>query len=136
MWLKSHTVRHASRRYDWDLRRLGLVIEANTALEVAQLGSIEAVNERRICAAATFLCTGPNQQYDDAEDCASFLRGLPVGTWDSAYQDNLTCRTLHTLLVPLRPAVHCAHIGKTGGGKCVAHPPSDLFNQDFSTCSA
>jgi hypothetical protein len=50
MWLKSHTVRHASRRYDWDLRRLGLVIEANTAPEVAarqhrsRQRSIEAVN--------------------------------------------------------------------------------------------
>jgi hypothetical protein len=115
---------------------LGLVIEANTALEVAQLGSIEAVYEARtqgICGAAAFFCTGPNQQYDDPVDCVNFLRSLPVGTWDSADQDNITCCTLHTLLVPLRPAVHCSHIGKTGGGKCVPHPPNGLFNEDFST---
>jgi hypothetical protein len=116
------------------------VIAAGTALEVAAAnGNVTAVIEGRIagvCAAAAFLCTGPNQQYVDVDDCANFLRGLPVGTWDEADQDNLTCRTLHTLLVPLRPAVHCAHIGKTGGGKCVPHPPNDLFNQGFSSCSA
>jgi hypothetical protein len=38
---------HAPCRYEWDLRHLDLVIEANNALEVAALGSIEAVNKRR-----------------------------------------------------------------------------------------
>lgn len=88
-----------------------------------------------ICQAAAFFCTGPNEQYNDLAECVDFLRSLPVGDWDAADQDNLTCRTLHTLLVPLRPAVHCPHIGRTGGGKCVPHPPNALFNEDFSTCS-
>ena len=51
-------------------------------------------------------------------DCASFLQEVPLG---EAYQlgfNTLACRSLHTHMLPLRPAVHCPHIGPTGGDAC------------------
>ena len=30
--------------------------------------------------------------------------------------NTLACRSLHIHMLPLRPSVHCPHIGKTGGG--------------------
>ncbi|KAK4688062.1 hypothetical protein P7C73_g2063, partial [Tremellales sp. Uapishka_1] len=35
-------------------------------------------------------------------------------------ENNLLCRALHTPMLPLRPAVHCPHVGPTGGDMCIA----------------
>lgn len=125
-------------RYDWDLRRLGLVVEAAWAPLYQLVGGEAVFNEQLVqltCQASAAFCTGTNSQYNNQADCEKFLRSLPVGNYDSADQDNLICRSLHAALVPLRPAVHCAHIGPSGGGKCVPHPPNSLFTDDFSVCS-
>ncbi|WIA08640.1 hypothetical protein OEZ85_008068 [Tetradesmus obliquus] len=106
--------------YDWDLRRLGLVVEAAWAPLYQLVGGEAVFNEQLVqftCQAAAAFCTGANSQYNNQADCEKFLRSLPVGNYDSADQDNLICRSLHAALVPLRPAVHCAHIGPSGGGK-------------------
>jgi hypothetical protein len=34
-------------------------------------------------------------------------------------EDNLLCRQLHVPMVPLRPEVHCPHIGPSGGDMCI-----------------
>lgn len=34
-------------------------------------------------------------------------------------EDNLVCRHLHVPMLPLRPNVHCPHIGPSGGGMCI-----------------
>jgi hypothetical protein len=125
--------------YDWDLRRIGLVIDYALAPLIQFSGGQAAWNElliQGICQASAALCTGNLQQYANQTNCETFLRALPVGNYDSADQDNLTCRSLHAMLVPLRPAVHCSHIGKTGGGKCVVPPPQPLFTDDFLVCSS
>ena len=33
-------------------------------------------------------------------------------------RNTLTCRMVHQNMVPVRPSVHCSHLGKTGGGYC------------------
>lgn len=33
-------------------------------------------------------------------------------------RNTLLCRMVHQNMVPFRPAVHCPHIGPTGGGYC------------------
>ena len=37
-------------------------------------------------------------------------------------RNTLLCRMVHQNMVPLRPEVHCPHIGPTGGGYCVDYP--------------
>ena len=34
-------------------------------------------------------------------------------------RNTLLCRMVHQNMVPLRPGVHCAHVGPRGGGMCV-----------------
>lgn len=52
-------------------------------------------------------------------------RHLSLYTWIgdadlmlNAGRNTLLCRMVHQNMVPFRPAVHCPHIGPTGGGYC------------------
>lgn len=50
----------------------------------------------------------------------SLVRSFADGSTDNNVGRNtLLCRMIHQNMVPFRPAVHCPHIGKTGGGFCV-----------------
>ena len=74
---------------------------------------------QKVCNASTTYCTGDNQQYDSHDACMTFLRSIPVGAFYRMGEDNLSCRQLHVNMVPLRPSVHCPHIGPTGGDMCI-----------------
>lgn len=67
---------------------------------------------------------------DAMTNCVAFMKSIPYGTWDQAASNTFTCRSLHSLLTPLRP-IHCAHTNYTGGGKCVEHPYSDFFKNEY-----
>ncbi|KAL1413236.1 hypothetical protein Q8F55_000989 [Vanrija albida] len=73
-----------------------------------------------ICGAHEIYCKGDNQQYKSYSDCVSFISKTPLGTFYRMGEDNILCRSLHVPMLPLRPSVHCPHIGPTGGGMCVA----------------
>lgn len=72
-----------------------------------------------ICATAMDSCNGTNTQYESTEQCVAFLTTeVPFG---NAYQlgfDTLLCRMAHQPMVPIRPSVHCSHIGPSGGEYC------------------
>ncbi|KAJ0108897.1 hypothetical protein J7T55_005440 [Diaporthe amygdali] len=74
---------------------------------------------KSICTTAMNSCNGTNTQYDSMDQCVSFLTNdVPFG---SAYQlgfDTLLCRMAHQPMVPIRPSVHCSHIGPSGGDYC------------------
>ncbi|EKG11306.1 hypothetical protein MPH_11571 [Macrophomina phaseolina MS6] len=77
-----------------------------------------------LCPVIQQRCTGPNQQYDDVDDCLDTLRQKPFGTYDEVWGDNIACRTIHAILTQTRPGVHCPHVGRNGGNgpdnyKCV-----------------
>ncbi|WRT64160.1 uncharacterized protein IL334_001089 [Kwoniella shivajii] len=74
----------------------------------------------KVCKTATDFCTGSNQQYTDYDSCMSFLNERDIGEWYRMGEDNLVCRHLHVPMVSLRPSVHCAHIGPTGGDMCIS----------------
>lgn len=64
-------------------------------------------------------CTGADQQYDDPEACRRFLtKEIPFGRPHEMGLDTLLCRMVHYNMVPLRPSVHCPHIGPSGGDMC------------------
>ena len=95
-----------------------------------------------ICTTSQTYCTGPNQQYSSASECLDYLTQnvrfgqayeLGMSTDNESLKTNsqreyadyliagrntLLCRSVHQNMVPLRPEVHCPHIGKTGGGYC------------------
>jgi hypothetical protein len=70
----------------------------------------------------------PNTPY---LNCMTFMHSIPFGSYTRANSNTFTCRSLHALLTPLRPDVHCAHVGFTGGGKCVDFPYESYYD-DFS----
>lgn len=117
--------------YDWTLRRLGWAIE--DIIVPITFATVD-VAYQQICIAINTYCTGENQQYANDEDCVEFMKSIPFGTWDYADQNNFVCRNLHMRLVLHKPDVHCSHVGKTGGMKCVDKDYSDLINQDFVMC--
>lgn len=83
-----------------------------------------------ICQTSAARCTGPNQQYESFEDCVQTLSGKTYGNYDNVWGDNVVCRSIHTLLTATRPDVHCAHIGPSGGGKCIDIPYADKYIND------
>ncbi|ODO08970.1 hypothetical protein L198_00710 [Cryptococcus wingfieldii CBS 7118] len=74
---------------------------------------------QKICSTALSYCNGTNQQYSSFEDCEEQLGGKDLGEWFRAGDDNLVCRNLHVPMVPLRPQVHCEHVGPSGGDMCI-----------------
>jgi len=70
-------------------------------------------------------------EFEDFNDCVSFMNSLRWGTWDRANSDTVTCRLLHTILTAVRPDYHCPHVGKTGGGKCIEFPYEDHYIHDY-----
>ncbi|KAL9053370.1 MAG: hypothetical protein Q9162_004811 [Coniocarpon cinnabarinum] len=72
-----------------------------------------------VCSIATTSCTGANQQYANQQECLDFLtKEVRFGNPWELGMDTLLCRMVHQGMVPLRPEVHCSHVGKSGGGYC------------------
>ncbi|KAL0571009.1 hypothetical protein V5O48_010956 [Marasmius crinis-equi] len=77
-----------------------------------------------ICPTIQKNCQGEYQQYSNVVDCIAQLTLKPFGTFDEVWDDNVVCRIIHLLLTPIRPNVHCPHVGPNGGNgpdnyKCV-----------------
>ncbi|MCJ1458580.1 hypothetical protein MMC28_008953 [Mycoblastus sanguinarius] len=72
-----------------------------------------------ICTTAQTYCNGTNVQYNSTADCMTFLTSeIRFGEAYELGRNTLLCRMVHQNMVPYRPAVHCPHIGPTGGGYC------------------
>ena len=105
-----------------------------------------------ICSTAQKYCVGPDLvQYQNSTQCYSFLtkqtrfgEAYELGTLSSAPiptcisltwvigRNTLLCRMVHQNMVPFRPAVHCPHIGPSGGGYCVDTPSyTDTVEADY-----
>ncbi|KAK6342440.1 hypothetical protein TWF718_007841 [Orbilia javanica] len=57
--------------------------------------------------------------------CFARLSAKKFGTFDKLWADTVTCRIVHLMLAEVDPDDHCAHVGPTGGGKCVEFPYYD-----------
>ncbi|WVQ77240.1 hypothetical protein IAR50_006923 [Cryptococcus sp. DSM 104548] len=85
----------------------------------SQSDILRAYFTQKVCSTAVAYCNGTNQQYDSYQDCETQLGEKDLGEWFRAGDDNLVCRNLHVPMVPLRPSVHCEHVGPTGGDMCI-----------------
>ncbi|KAH0291117.1 hypothetical protein M436DRAFT_85631 [Aureobasidium namibiae CBS 147.97] len=73
-----------------------------------------------ICDTATRFCNGTNLQYESQQACENHLfNQTRFGEGWEWGMDTVSCRMIHQNMVPLRPEVHCPHIGPSGGGMCV-----------------
>ncbi|KAJ7238733.1 hypothetical protein C8J57DRAFT_1452789 [Mycena rebaudengoi] len=85
-----------------------------------------------ICGLQAQTCVGANAVYDSVADCVRTLAAKQFGRSDETWGDNVVCRIVHVLLTKIRPEVHCAHVGPTGGGKCIDVEYNDVyFNDEF-----
>jgi hypothetical protein len=83
----------------------------------------------------TFVFDGPEYfspgfptQTNPMANCVAFINSIPYGSWDQPSSNTLTCRSLHSLLTPLR-SMHCMHVNYDGGGKCVDSKYGDFFDR-------
>jgi hypothetical protein len=107
------------------------ILNLGAAVDVP--ASDQAAVIQGVCSALTVnpgTCNGFHE-YTDFNDCVSFMNSIPYGSWNRANSNTVVCRQLHTLLTPFRPAVHCPHAGKTGGGACIDFPYTDFYQDDF-----
>ena len=75
---------------------------------------------QQICQTALDHCTGSQTQYSSCDECQNFLTNdIRFGVSYELGGNTLLCRNLHAKILPLRPDVHCPHIGPTGGNMCV-----------------
>ena len=76
-----------------------------------------------VCNTAITHCNGTtNTQYDSLPACIALLTDQTKVRFGKSYElgaNTLLCRMVHQNMVPLRPDVHCPHIGPSGGGMCV-----------------
>ncbi|KAF3938897.1 hypothetical protein ABW19_dt0210174 [Dactylella cylindrospora] len=71
------------------------------------------------CNTQALRCVGVNREYDSIEQCIEILSQKPFGSYTNVWSDSVVCRSIHLVLTLTRPDAHCAHVGPTGGMKCV-----------------
>ncbi|KAI9766011.1 MAG: hypothetical protein M1840_007018 [Geoglossum simile] len=108
-------------KYDAWIPNLNAWIESSVGVPISN-PDLQGNTTRGICKSTQRFCVGENTQWKDEEECVTKLSGKPYGTYDEAWGDNIVCRTIHLVLAGVRPKAHCAHVGPTGGGKCVDYP--------------
>ena len=107
------------RRWDWAIDTVNQVYVQKTGLPPSTAQALEEASLRsQICDTAEIYCTDSDQQYSNYTDCMEFMQTVPLGKSYQLGFNTLGCRSLHIHMLPLRPSVHCPHIGPTGGEAC------------------
>ena len=107
------------RWWDWAVDTVNQVFVQKTGLPPATAQALEEASLRsQICDTAELYCTDSDQQYNNYTDCMDFLHAIPLGKSYQLGFNTLICRSLHIHMLPLRPSVHCPHIGPSGGNAC------------------
>ena len=104
-------------------------VNLGKTLDPPVVGRDQFINE--LCGGAMQACQGVLGVYDSFEECVGFMKTLPFGTYDQAHSNTPVCRSIHLGLAFFRPDIHCAHVSKTGGGKCVDEPISVYYEKAY-----
>jgi hypothetical protein len=87
------------------------------------LGLASRDNDLQLCTEIQEYCVDANKVYDSVLDCVKFFATLPEIACDDRSEfflgSSKACRYVHHIMARLDPDVHCPHVSKTGGGKCV-----------------
>ncbi|KAJ7867163.1 hypothetical protein B0H13DRAFT_1897685 [Mycena leptocephala] len=115
-----------------------LIKELHLPPHTSDTVAIQTRAARDICSQHETYCLGPNQQYNSTTACLDFvLNKIPLGEIWQGGQNTAVCRYVHTPMLPFRPAVHCPHVGPSGGDMCFDHTYESMvlespFPQPFS----
>eukprot|EP01124_Arcella_intermedia_P036023 TRINITY_DN933_c0_g1_i1.p1 TRINITY_DN933_c0_g1~~TRINITY_DN933_c0_g1_i1.p1 ORF type:complete len:262 (+),score=32.29 TRINITY_DN933_c0_g1_i1:47-832(+) len=71
------------------------------------------------CTIINQLCTGLNKQYNDQATCETAMAAMTYFSTPLYFSNSLTCRVNHIPMATVDPALHCPHVGPSGGGACV-----------------
>ena len=132
-------------QYDATFRRFEWMIDTLLTVAAGKLGvnstaeaqhAITLPLAQSICAVADQYCNGTLVQYNSTAACLDFLTtGVRFGKPYELGRNTLLCRMVHQNMVAYRPAVHCPHIGPTGGGYCTDDLTYEGVVEDVSWCS-
>ena len=96
---------------------------------------------QKLCQGTQLICPVGSavEEYTSVDDCVTFLSApnTPFGSYDRGDQDNVVCRLIHLQLAQIAPAIHCPHLGKTGGGACTDKTANTYFGDtnNFVQCA-
>jgi hypothetical protein len=115
-------------QYDATLRWFGYLVDtllqgttaqAATADQQDTISYLKGALATSICNIHDANCLGRNKQYSSNDECVNFLtKQVRFGAAYELGRNTVLCRMVHQNMVMLRPEVHCAHIGRDGGGMC------------------
>jgi hypothetical protein len=121
-WMTGNAAREMTQ-YDVVFKWFGnllqtLILSLGGSMEEASSKAVDKI-ARSICNSHARYCDGSNTQYASWSECYRFLTAdIRVGQSFELGMNMLMCRSVHELMVPYRPEVHCSHIGPSGGGEC------------------
>ncbi|GLC67338.1 hypothetical protein PLESTF_000544000 [Pleodorina starrii] len=96
---------------------------------IAAVPSFPTLLKNIVCQAALNYCRlPPLQQYTDMQTCMDFLSTVPLVNTLRIQSNTVLCRYWHAALLAVAPAVHCPHVGVSGGGMCVDEPYSTYYS--------
>ncbi|KAJ7913372.1 hypothetical protein B0H13DRAFT_1873924 [Mycena leptocephala] len=101
-------------KYEAWIPSLDRFVSALQGLDFYSPASMHATIQS-VCGLQGQTCVGNNTVYSGVVDCVQTLSAKPFGRLDEAWGDNV---------------IHCAHVGPTGGGKCIDVEYNDVFFND------
>jgi hypothetical protein len=110
----------------------GAILNANEPAYASS--SIQSICGLILFAAHCNATYDPTGYYTSFADCTNYLTNVyQWGTWDDLYflGNSTICRFYYGFLAIGRPAVHCPHAGKTGGGVCINHDYNSYYLTDY-----
>jgi hypothetical protein len=119
--------------YEAVIQNLGLTLDFPAETQSAYI--------QRLCQGTQLICPVGSavEQYASVDDCVTFLSApnTPFGSYDRGDQNNVICRLIHIQLAQIAPALHCPHLGKTGGGACTDKTADTYFGDasNFVQCA-
>lgn len=115
----------------YDLEFAGLTeMLAGWGLDYSSAPFLAAVAVPTLCARIGERCSGENAAWPSVEDCVAALTALPPSRFEAG--NNVACRQFHSSLTAFRPEVHCPHVSREGGGKCIDRPFDSFYDDGAS----
>lgn len=106
------------RWFDWLFQSMVNTVQQDSSPNNEVTLSLQLARE--VCRTSADYCAGSNAQYSSCDQCQEYLTNkVRLGAAHEFGRNTLLCRHLHAKILPLRPEVHCPHIGPTGGDMCV-----------------
>jgi hypothetical protein len=120
-----------------NFQRLGFGLGDSVLPPIANFDAVKISQNNTIvarCQTIQQLCPVTDaslKQFNSVDACYAYFATLPNGGWERSDQKDRGCAfNLHLQFAPIRPDIHCTHVGPTGGSFCVPHAYNDIVLSD------